>query len=117
MAGTTPLISVIFFLVASVLGALGQYFYKSGADDASGGLSTYLLNWKLLCGVACYVAVMGLFVAAFKKGGAMSVLYPVYSTTFIWAAIISMVAFGTTIKPVNMIGMGLLVAGMWLMGK
>ena len=117
MAATTPMISVIFFLIASVLGALGQYLYKSGADAATGGIDTYLLNPKLLGGVICYVGVMVLFVAAFKRGGAMSVLYPIYATTFIWAALISMIVFGTAIKPTNMVGMGLLVAGMYLMGK
>ena len=114
---TTPTISVVFFLIASVLGALGQYLYKSGADAATGGLSSYLFNPKLLGGVICYVGVMVLFVAAFKKGGAMSVLYPIYATTFIWAALLSMIVFGTSIKPANMFGMVLLVAGMYLMGK
>jgi multidrug transporter EmrE-like cation transporter len=114
---TTPTISVVFFLIASLLGALGQYLYKSGADAATGGLSSYLINPKLLGGVVCYVGVMVLFVAAFKKGGAMSVLYPIYATTFIWAALLSMFVFGTAIKPANMVGMGLLVAGMYLMGK
>ena len=60
---------------------------------------------------------MVLFVSAFKKGGALSVLYPVYATTFIWAAAISYFAYNTDIKPVNIIGMSLLVGGMYLMGK
>ncbi len=75
------------FLIASVLGALGQYLYKSGADSAGGSLQSYLLNSRLLGGVLCYVAVMVLFVAAFKRGGALSVLYPLYATTFIWGAL------------------------------
>ena len=60
---------------------------------------------------------MVLFVAAFKRGGALSVLYPVYATTFIWAALLGLVFYGTQIKPVNVGGMGLLVLGMYLMGK
>lgn len=35
---------------------------------------------------------MVLFVAAFKKGGELSVLYPIYATTFIWAALIGLFA-------------------------
>ncbi len=60
---------------------------------------------------------MVLFVAVFKRGGELSVLYPIYASTFIWAAIISLSAYGTPIKPVNLAGMVLLVAGMFLMGK
>jgi drug/metabolite transporter (DMT)-like permease len=45
------------------------------------------------------------------------VLYPVYATTFIWAALISAAAFGTPIKPVNVLGMALLIGGMYCMGR
>ena len=113
----TPLVSILFFLIASFLGALGQYLYKSGADEAGGSIGSYLGNAKLLIGVFCYIAVMILFVAAFKKGGSLTVLYPIYATTFIWAAIIAWMVFGTPIKPVNIIGMGLLISGMYMMGK
>lgn len=114
---STPAISVIFFLIASFLGALGQYLYKSGAELAGGSVASYLINPRLLSGVVCYIAVMVLFVAAFKRGGALTVLYPVYATTFIWAALIALVVYGTPIKPVNIVGMGMLVLGMYLMGK
>jgi multidrug transporter EmrE-like cation transporter len=113
----TPMISILYFLLAALLGAIGQYLYKTGADEATGSVASYLLNLHLLGGVACYVAVMVLFVAAFKRGGSMSVLYPLYASTFVWGAIIALLAFGTPIRPVNIAGMLLLIAGMYLMGK
>jgi multidrug transporter EmrE-like cation transporter len=114
---STPALSIIFFLVASFLGALGQYLYKSGAELAGGSIASYLINPRLLGGALSYVAVMVLFVAAFKRGGSLTVLYPIYATTFIWAALIALLVYGTPIKPVNVGGMGLLVLGMFLMGK
>ena len=72
---------------------------------------------RLLGGVACYIAVMVLFVAAFKKGGSLTVLYPVYASTFIWAALIAWRVYDTPIRAVNVAGMVLLVLGMYLMGK
>jgi len=113
----TPVISILLFLLASLFGAVGQFLYKSGADAATGGLLSYLLNVRILLGVVCYAAVMVLFVAAFKRGGSLSVLYPVYASTFIWAALIAAFAFGTPVKWVNVIGMGLLIAGMYCMGR
>ena len=113
----TPLISIVFFAVAAVVGALGQFLYKSGAERTTSAASSYLLNARLLGGVVCYVAVMVLFVAAFKRGGALTVLYPIYATTFVWAAIIAYFAYATPIRPVNLVGMGLLIVGMYLMGK
>ena len=114
---TTPAISIIFFIVAAFLGAVGQYLYKSGADLADSGIASYLLNWRLLAGVACYIAVMALFVAAFRKGGSLTVLYPIYASTFIWAALLALLFQAIPIRPVNIAGMGLLVIGMFLMGK
>ena len=116
MSGTPPL-SIALFAIAALAGALGQYLYKSGAEATNGTLGSYLFNIRLLGGVLCYVAVMVLFVAAFKRGGALTVLYPVYASTFIWAAFIGLFAYGTPIRPVNIVGMVLLVAGMFLMGK
>jgi len=113
----TPKISMFFFLIAAFLGAIGQYLYKSGAEKAGGSVMSYLANPRLITGVFCYIGVMVLFVAAFKKGGSLSVLYPIYATTFIWAAILAMVVYGTPIKPINVAGMILLVGGMYLMGK
>lgn len=104
------------FLLAAVFGAGGQYLYKSGAEQAAGGLVSYLTSWRLLCGAVCYVAVMALFVIGFKRGGQMNVLYPLYASTFIWGALIARYAFGTPITIANMAGMVLLVGGMFLMG-
>jgi hypothetical protein len=114
---TTPAISIVFFIVAAFLGALGQYLYKAGADLAGDGVASYVFNWRLLAGVTCYVAVMMLFVAAFRKGGSLTVLYPIYASTFIWAALLALVFQAIPIRPVNVAGMGLLVVGMFLMGK
>jgi multidrug transporter EmrE-like cation transporter len=116
-APPTPPLSMILFLVAAVLGAVGQFLYKSGAERAGSSIPSYLFNLRILGGVVCYVAVMVLFVAAFKRGGALSVLYPLYASTFIWAALIALLAYGTPIKPVNVAGMALLVVGMYLMGR
>src|SRR5437868_11903525 len=109
--------AIFLFVAAAFLGALGQFFYKSGADQTSGSLRSYLLNVRLLAGVICYLAVMALFVAAFKKGGALTVLYPVYTSTFIWAALIAWLAYGTPIRAPHFAGMLLLVAGMYLLGR
>ncbi len=113
----TPPMSIVFFVIAAILGAVGQFLYKSGTDAAEGNLSSYLLNVRILGGVFCYIAVMILFIAAFRRGGALSVLYPVYASTFIFAAVIAYFTYGEPIKPVNIAGMAVLVVGMYLMGK
>ena len=113
---TSPL-AIVFFIIAAFLGALGQFYYKSGAEKSANTLASYIFNVRLLGGVVCYVAVMVLFVAAFKRGGALTVLYPIYASTFIFAAIIAWLAYGTPIRPVHFAGFALLIAGMYLLGR
>jgi hypothetical protein len=113
---TSPL-AVVFFIIAAFLGALGQFYYKSGAEKAGNTVASYVFNARLLAGVICYIAVMVLFVAAFKRGGALSVLYPIYASTFIFAAIIAWLAYSTPIRPVHFAGFALLIAGMYLLGR
>lgn len=113
---TTPL-AITCFLVASVLGAVGQFFYKAGADRAQGAFQNYLLNSRIVLGACCYLAVMVLFVAAFKQKAWPSALYPLYATTFIWAALLDHVLYGRIISLTNVAGMSLLVVGMYLLGK
>ncbi len=112
----TPTFSIYCIFVASLLGAAGQFLYKSGAGRATGGLASHLLNPHLLGGMASYVGVMVLFITAFKHGGELSVLYPIYASTFIFAAIGAWILYKEPIHFVNVVGMGLLVAGMFLMG-
>jgi hypothetical protein len=113
----TPVISMVLFLIAAVLGAAGQFFYREGARRAMGGIGGYLTSPRIWLGIVCYVAVMVLFVAAFKRGGSLTVLYPIYASTFVWAALIALCVDGQPIKLVNVGGMALLVGGMYLMGK
>ena len=46
----------------------------------------------------------------------MSVLYPIYASTFIWGAPIARLAFDEPVRPINVVGMLVLIAGMFLMG-
>ncbi|MCA9248264.1 MAG: hypothetical protein KDA42_14145 [Planctomycetales bacterium] len=117
MPTPTSLASIAFFAIAALVGAIGQYLYKSGADATNDTWQSYALNPRLAAGVVCYIAVMVLFVAAFKRGGALTVLYPIYASTFIWAALIGWRAYGTPISATNVAGMALLIVGMYLMGK
>jgi uncharacterized membrane protein len=113
----TPAISIICFILTAALGAAGQFLYRNGAKLTTSQWTSYLLNWRILGGVACYVAVMALFVMAFKRGGQLTVLYPIYASTFIWAAVLAWQLDGVPIRAVHVLGMLLLVAGMFLMGR
>jgi drug/metabolite transporter (DMT)-like permease len=114
----TPLSSVLLYLIAALIGALGQYMYKLGAQELQvGDPASLATNWRLLVGIICYVGVMALFVAGLRQGGQLTVLYPVYATTFIWGALIGVYLLGEHLQPLNVLGILLVVAGVALVAR
>lgn len=89
VASSSQAVPVILNLVAAVIGAGGQYAYKSGA--AKLGSVPLFKNGILFVGVFAFCIVMGMFVASFKLGGRLSVVYPMYATTFLWGTLIGIV--------------------------
>lgn len=112
----TPLLAIVCVLLASLLGAAGQFLFKIAADRGGAAPLGFLLTPWAFAGIACYFAVMMLFSFAFRRGGTVTVLYPIYASTFIWAAVMAWGLYGQPIRPIHVAGMVLLVVGMLCMG-
>jgi len=92
----TQVVPVLLNLVAAVLGAFGQYFYNKGSKLI--GTLPIWKNLDIFAGCLLFCGVMVFFVVAYKLGGKMSVVYPFYASTFIWAAIIAVAINGERIN-------------------
>ena len=112
MSTVTPVISIVAYVVAAFLGALGQYLYKEGAAQIQfSNLASLFTNARIILGILCYIGVMLLFVVGLKKGGQLTVLYPVYATTFVWAALIGFFVLGESFTLFRILGTALIIAG------
>ena len=111
----TPLLAIGSVLIASFLGAVAPFFFEHSSRQLHGRVLDFVLNPWIVAGMATYLTVMVFFTYAFRIGGTVKVLYPIYATTFIWAAVIAWMRHGTPIEPIHMGGMGLLMAGIVLM--
>ena len=112
-----PHLAIASVLAAAVLGAVGQFLIEYGARHGKGGVTGFLTNPYILAGMSGYLLVMMLFTFAFRTGGTVRVLYPLYASTFIWAALIAWVAYHQPVLPVHAIGMILLITGMICMSR
>lgn len=101
--------SILLFLLAAFFGALGQYLYKTGAETGA-----WITNYRIYLGIGCYILVMLFFIFAFKIGGELTVLYPVYAITFIWALVIGAVMLKETIGLYKILGVGFIIFGVFL---
>ena len=107
----TSWLSIVLVLGAAILGAVGQFIFQHAARVSKGGVLAVLVNPWAMGGMLCYVSVMVLFTNAFRLGGTVKVLYPIYASTFIWAAIMAAVFQHQPIHGVHGVGMALLLAG------
>jgi multidrug transporter EmrE-like cation transporter len=112
----TPIVALVCVLATSLLGAAGQFLFKLAASHGGSAALGFLATPWAFIGMLCYVAVMILFSFAFRRGGTVPVLYPIYASTFIWAAIMAWAIHGQPIRPIHVAGMMLLVSGMVCMG-
>jgi multidrug transporter EmrE-like cation transporter len=79
-------IPILLNLLASFIGAFGQYFYKMGSNRL--GHSSIWSNWPIALGMLFFILVMVLFIIGFKLGGRLSVVYPIYASTFVWGTML-----------------------------
>ena len=112
----TPIVALACVLLASLLGAVGQFLFKAAAERGGSAGLGFLATPSALAGLACYVTVMMLFSYAFRRGGTVTVLYPLYASTFIWAAVMAWALYGQPIRWIHVAGMALLIVGMICMG-
>jgi drug/metabolite transporter (DMT)-like permease len=112
MSSRSQSIPILLNLAAAFLGAVGQYLYKVGARDL--GRVPLPRNFALWGGMLLFCGVMVLFVAAFRLGGRLSVVYPAYATTFLWATLIAVRVEREPLTPGQILGIGLVILGVSL---
>ena len=74
----TPLVSVAWVVLGTVIGSFGAVFLKVGAGHLTRNLKSLLTNWRLALGIALYL-LSSVFYVIGVRNGELSVLYPMVS--------------------------------------
>ncbi len=106
-------IPILLYLLAAVLGAFGQYYYKKGGQILAETGS--FLNIPNVVGVVLFCLVMVLFIVSYKMGGQISVVYPFYATTFAWGVAIGYFLEKESVKASSLVGLAFVMVGVCLM--
>jgi uncharacterized membrane protein len=107
--------AVIVVLLSQVLAALGAFFLKKGSNNLHRNIKSFIFNKFLLFGLIIYAISAAMFIPALKYGE-LSVLYPLVSTTYIWATLLSVVYLKEKLNKFKIIGFIFIMLGVALIG-
>lgn len=106
-------LAILLIILGTFLTSTAQIFYKTGADRLSLSFVNMLTNFYLPVGVFIYILAGVLMLVAFKHGE-VSVLYPIFATSYIWVMLSSRFFFGEAFNMHRWIGVGIIVFGITL---
>jgi multidrug transporter EmrE-like cation transporter len=109
-------------LVCTVIGAAAQVLIKMGTaalgehptmmETVVGILTTHLL----FEGYALYGLSTVLLVLALRQGE-LSLLYPVFTLTYVWVTVLSVIIFHDSMNGFKLAGISTIIAGVGVLGR
>jgi len=109
-----PLWPIGLALFCSVLGALGQGFFKRASEKlVLTDPISWITNGTLILGLGFYALATILFVVALKFGN-LSTVYPVIAMSYIWVMLIAVIHFQEKVSLLNWFGIALIIVGVTL---
>ena len=112
---TTPVSSMLWVVLGSLIGSFGAVELKAGTQHLGKGIASILTNWRIGLGIALYVLSSAFFVFGLKRGE-LSVLYPLVSLSYVWTMFWSRAFFGEAITRNKIYALALILAGVMLLG-
>ena len=113
-------------LAAIVLGTCAQLLLKAGTN-AVGAFAFSLdnavpvgirlaLDPRILGGAGCYAVSLAIWIMALSRVE-VSVAYPMLSIGFALNAVLAWWLLGESVTPMRMLGIGIIIAGVWLVAR
>jgi len=111
----TKPIAIFLIIFSTLITASGQFFLKKGADNLQYEIMKIVSNYLLIIGLVLYAIGAVILIFALKNGE-LSVLYPIYSTSFVWVILISYFFLNEIINIWKIAGIILIIGGVSFIG-
>ncbi len=111
----TKLWAMGIVLFSTLLTSTAQLFYKFGAEKLKFDIISLITNYELIMGMVLY-AIGGILLILSFRGGEVSVLYPIFATSYIWVSFLSIYFLGEIMNPYKWMGVAAIVIGIVLIG-
>lgn len=96
--------------------AAEQHSAHSGSVSIQAAILGIFTNPAIFSGYCLYGVFTVLFVYALRHGE-LSILYPLISLSYVWVAIIGVIAFHEAMNPLKLTGIAIIMAGVTVLGR
>lgn len=105
--------AILLMILATICNSSAQIIYKYAIDNSGLDLIKLLSSGTIILGLIMY-GISGILLIISLRGGQASVLYPIYTLSFIWIALGAWWWFEEIIQTKSIIGMIAVVVGIIL---
>ena len=107
---TTKPWAVFTVLATTLLTSSAQILWKIGSAALAFDVTGIITNYYLIAGLLLYVVGGALLIISFR-GGEVSVLYPIFATSYIWVSFLSVKFLGEIMNILKWIGVVSIIIG------
>jgi len=108
-------IAIALILFTTLFTSSAQISLKYGINTLGQDFSGIMTNYHLILGLLFYAIAGSLAIIAFRKGE-VSVLYPLFGTSYIWVSLLSIYFFREVINPLKWGGIIVIIIGVTFLG-
>ena len=107
--------AVFTVLATTLLTSSAQILWKKGSAALAFNVSSIITNYYLIAGLLLYIVGGALLIISFR-GGEVSVLYPIFATSYIWVSLLSIKFLGEVMNFFKWIGIISIIIGIAFIG-
>lgn len=112
----TRYLGIFLILFTAILISIGQLLLKAGVNKLELSLYGLITNYILIIGVVVYFTSAALFIFALKFGE-LSLLYPLFATSYIWVSLLSPRFFESdSMNTLKWVGVFIIIMGVMFIG-
>lgn len=106
--------AILLIVFATFLTTAAQIAYKIGANKLALDFNKLITNYFLPVGLILY-CIAGVILIISLKHGDVSVLYPIFATSYIWVMLLSRIIFDDKFNTLKITGVAIILFGIILL--
>ena len=108
-------LAVLLILFTTFFTSSAQISMKLGINSINPDILGIISNHYLIQGFFLYAIAGAMAIIAFRKGQ-VSVLYPIFATSYVWVSLLSAYFFKEDLSVLKLLGISIIIAGISMVG-